>query len=77
MERAKIFMTGRSQAVRIPKAYRFEGEEVEIRREGERVILQPIKPATWPRGFFARVRIRDAAFERPAQGKMPPAPDLG
>jgi antitoxin VapB len=30
---AKIFMTGRSQAVRLPKAYRFEGDEVFIRRD--------------------------------------------
>ena len=30
---AKLFTTGRSQAVRLPKAYRFEGEEVHIRRD--------------------------------------------
>lgn len=37
---AKIFWTGRSQAVRLPKAYRFEGTEVRIRREGDRVVLE-------------------------------------
>ena len=37
-EMAKIFWTGRSQAVRLPKAFRFEGSEVRIRREGRRVI---------------------------------------
>lgn len=37
---AKIFWTGRSQAVRLPKEYRFEGKEVRIRREGRRVILE-------------------------------------
>ena len=31
METAKVFMTGRSQAVRLPRKYRFEGTEVEIR----------------------------------------------
>lgn len=38
---AKIFWSGRSQAVRLPKEYRFEGTEVKIRREGSRVILTP------------------------------------
>jgi antitoxin VapB len=42
MDKAKIFWSGRSQAVRLPKAFRFEGEEVSIRREGNAVILEPI-----------------------------------
>ena len=42
METAKVFMTGRSQAVRIPKKYRFNTAEVEIRRRGNSVILTPI-----------------------------------
>lgn len=40
--RAKLFWTGRSQAVRLPKEFRFSAEEVEIRREGEQVILEPV-----------------------------------
>jgi antitoxin VapB len=46
MERAKIFWSGRSQAVRLPKDFRFSGEEVRIRRRGNAVILEPI-PADW------------------------------
>jgi antitoxin VapB len=42
METAKIFWTGRSQAVRLPKDYRFQGQEVRIRRHGNAVILEPI-----------------------------------
>jgi antitoxin VapB len=42
MERAKIFWSGRSQAVRLPKEYRFQGDEVVIRRHGNAVILEPI-----------------------------------
>lgn len=38
---AKIFTTGRSQAVRLPKAYRFDTQEVFIERKGEAVILRP------------------------------------
>ena len=48
---AKLFTTGRSQAVRLPKAFRFEGKEVFIRKEGNRVILSE-KPESWD-GFFA------------------------
>ena len=42
MDTAKLFWSGRSQAVRLPKDFRFEGEEVRIRRHGESVILEPI-----------------------------------
>ena len=41
---AKVFTHGGSQAVRLPKAFRFEGAEVSIRKEGEAVILEPLKP---------------------------------
>jgi virulence-associated protein VagC len=40
MDAAKVFLNGRSQAVRLPKAFRFEGvTEVFIERDGDRVIL--------------------------------------
>jgi antitoxin VapB len=42
MKTAKIFWSGRSQAVRLPKSFRFEGEEVWIRRHGNAVILEPL-----------------------------------
>jgi antitoxin VapB len=42
MDIAKLFWSGRSQAVRLPKAFRFEGEEVRIRRQGSAVILEPV-----------------------------------
>ncbi len=41
--RAKLFQHGGSQAVRLPKAFRFEGTEVSVRRDGEAVILEPVK----------------------------------
>ena len=43
---AKVFMTGRSQAVRLPKEFRFASSEVRIRREGSAVILEPL-PDDW------------------------------
>ncbi len=42
MEIAKIFWSGRSQAVRLPKKYRFSTEQVRIRRHGNAVILEPV-----------------------------------
>ena len=43
---AKLFWSGRSQAVRLPREFRFEGKEVRIRRHGTSVILEPI-PEDW------------------------------
>lgn len=42
---AKVFWSGRSQAVRIPKDFRFDSDEVIIRREGQKVILEEKPPA--------------------------------
>ncbi|MDJ0763900.1 MAG: type II toxin-antitoxin system VapB family antitoxin [Myxococcota bacterium] len=49
---AKLFNNGRSQAVRLPKAFRFKGTEVRIRKEGDKVILEPIERRSWPAGFW-------------------------
>lgn len=38
----KLFWTGRSQAVRLPKDFRIDAEEVRIRRRGNAIILEPI-----------------------------------
>ena len=40
--KARLFKYGRSQAVRLPKAFRFEGAEVRITQVGDRVILEPV-----------------------------------
>jgi len=46
MKTAKLFMNGKSQAVRLPKEYRFNGDEVGIRKVGEVVVLFP-KDTAW------------------------------
>ena len=51
--RAKLFANGRSQAVRLPKEFRLPGTEVLIYREGDRVILEPLREVVrdakgWP-----------------------------
>ena len=48
---AKVFMNGRSQAVRLPAEYRFTTDEVFIEQRGDAVILRP-KPKNWDE-FFA------------------------
>jgi antitoxin VapB len=42
MATAKLFWSGRSQAVRLPKDFRFRGKEVRIRRHGNAVVLEPL-----------------------------------
>ena len=46
METAKLFKNGKSQAVRLPKTYRFKGDEVMITKVGDAVILYP-KKVSW------------------------------
>ena len=76
MMTTQILQNGDSQLVRLPSGFEFAEPEVGIRRDGEAVILEPIKSLTWPNDFFARIRIDDPAFVRPDQGMMPGAPRL-
>ncbi len=51
-DRAKLFKSGGSQAVRLPKGYRFEGQtEVLIYRNGHRIILEPVR-RQWSEEFL-------------------------
>jgi len=43
MKTAKIFQHGNSQAVRLPKEFRFAGDKVQIKRSGAGVLLLPMK----------------------------------
>ena len=47
---AKLFMNGRSQAVRLPKDFTFKSNEVLIRKEGDSIILSP-KQQSWENFF--------------------------
>ncbi len=57
---AKLFTNGQSQAVRLPKNFRFEGKEVYIRKVGDEVILSLKKPS-W-KAFFLTVSAFDGDF---------------
>lgn len=56
VDTAKLFMNGRSQAVRLPAKYRFEGSEVLVARDGDKVILMP-KTAGWDDFFTATPQV--------------------
>ena len=71
-DRAKLFRTGGSQAVRLPRKYRLPGREVVIRRQGRNVVLEPA-PAEWSRRFLDLAG-SDADFPYPDE---PPAVETG
>lgn len=65
-KRAKLFWSGRSQAVRLPKEFRFDGEAVMIHREGKAIVLQPLDD--WPEGYAESFAGVSDDFQRPAAG---------
>ena len=69
---AEIVETPDGQTVRLPEEFRFHTPSVTIRRAGSAIILEPVKPSTWPEGFFEKIRIIDPTFVRPDQGEIPP-----
>ena len=74
MPTAKLFWSGRSQAVRLPKDYRFRGTEVRIRRHGAAVILEPLADDWGWLDALAGPLDEDfarAATERPAHQERP------
>lgn len=76
MDIAEIVRTNGAQLVRLPEQFHLTGNAVSIRRQGDGLVLEPIKPATWPPGFFEQIHIDDASFVRPDQGGVPPVPRL-
>jgi antitoxin VapB len=72
---ARLFRTGRSQAVRLPKEFRFEGDTVLVRREGSAVILEP--SGEWPEGYIESFAGVPEDFDRPPQGEIEKRRKLG
>ena len=68
---AKVFMSGRSQAVRLPKEFRLPGKEVRIRRVGKTLVLEPIEHDV--EKWFAEMHaISGGDFPEREQPPMPP-----
>lgn len=63
-KRARVFWSGRSQAVRLPKEFRFDTDTVFVRREGDALILEPAD--AWPEGYVESFAGVPPAFARPA-----------
>ena len=66
---AKLFKIGHDQAVRLPKGYRFKGEEVYIKRVGEAVVLLPKTQETWDDVLRAIEMFEPGTFPDRAQPK--------
>jgi antitoxin VapB len=79
LQTAKVFWSGRSQAVRLPKHFRVQGREVRIARRGNAIVLEPV-PQTWEwldaivgtldEDFVEAVKEQPKPTERPALEKL-------
>jgi antitoxin VapB len=66
MTRAKVFWTGRSQAIRPTKEFRFKTDTVLVHREGSAVVVEPADE--WPEGYVESFAGVPEDFTRPPQG---------
>lgn len=69
--RVKLFKNGRNQAIRIPREYELPGEDAIIRKDGERLIIEPAAPASL---LALLASLRPIAEEFPALTDNPPEP---
>ena len=73
---AKLFWSGRSQAVRLPKDYRMNGDAVRIRKQGSAVILEPlVSDWEWLDEIAGKFSDDFLAAGR-QQPELPPQPEL-
>jgi antitoxin VapB len=63
----KVFKNGRNQAIRIPREFEFSGEEAIMRKEGDRLIIEPAPPKSL---------LAVLATLAPLDEDFPPIPDL-
>ena len=75
-KKTKIFMSGNSQAVRIPREFQLEGDEVEIQRRGNTLIIRP-KKQTWQSlsdslAMFTDDFMEEGRQQPPIQKRKPP-----
>lgn len=75
MKMAKVFKSGNSQAVRLPKEFQFHSKEVEIFRRGDNIILHE-KPKTLKKAFNLLADMPDDFFPEERQDKLPQERDF-
>lgn len=68
-KKAKLFQNGGSQAVRLPAEYRFEGDEVQVEKVGNTLVLRPVK-SSWKEFFANPAKAPDDFMED--RGDEPP-----
>ena len=66
---AKLFKNGRSQAVRLPREFRFEGDRVKVRRVGRGLLVEPVVTDV-PAWFAELDRLASGPFM--PKGRQPP-----
>jgi antitoxin VapB len=73
MDRASVFMNGRSQAVRLPQSCRFDPSvrSVRARKVGNAVILEPVESAGWDPAYWAAIQALPAMEEEVVQAAIP------
>ena len=68
--RTKVFQSGNSQAVRIPKSFRFDVDEVEIFRRGNGVVLR-VRPVNLAEAFHLLISMPSDFMQRPREDEIP------
>lgn len=71
---AKIFMHGRSQAVRLPKEFRLPGKEVKVSRVGNGVLLEPVEETFDAEAWLRALRAHAHGEFMPEGREQPPMP---
>jgi antitoxin VapB len=71
----RLFRNGRNQALRIPREFELAGDEAIIRREGDRLIVEPV-PAAGLLAVLARLKPLDEAFPD-VDERLPPLDETG
>ena len=68
---ASLFRNGRNQAIRIPREFEFEGTEVTVRKEGTRLIIDPVKPKLSLIELLATFKVIEEEFPEIADLALP------
>jgi len=70
MRTAKLFKNGQSQAVRLPKEFRLEGTQVFVKKDGDNIVLMPIKTCWWKNLVESLSEFSDDFMEHRNQPKL-------
>lgn len=71
----RLFRNGRNQAVRIPREFELPGNDAVMRREGERLVIEPVHRRTSLREYLATARPVDEPFP-PIEDQLPDPVDI-